>query len=57
MSETSTRASVYMFSVSSVLMALGFVSLVADGAGAVFDLFALAVLPVTYFLGCVTYLR
>jgi hypothetical protein len=57
MSETSARASIYMFSVSSVLVALGFVSQVGDGAGAVFDVFALTVLPVIYFLGCVTYLR
>jgi hypothetical protein len=56
MSETSARASIYMFSVSSVV-ALGFVSQVADGAGAVFDVFALTVLPVIYFLGCVTYVR
>jgi hypothetical protein len=57
MSETSARASIYMFSVSSVLVALGFVSQVGDGADAVFDVFALTVLPVIYFLGCVTYLR
>jgi hypothetical protein len=57
MSETSARASIYMFSVSSALVALGFVSQVGDGAGAVFDVFALTVLPVIYFLGCVTYLR
>jgi hypothetical protein len=57
MSETSARASIYMFSVSSVLVALGFVSQVGDGVGAVFDVFALTVLPVIYFLGCVTYLR
>jgi hypothetical protein len=37
MSETSARASIYMFSVSSALVALGFVSQVGDGAGAVFD--------------------
>ena len=57
MSETSARASVYMYSVSSVLVALGFVSQVADGEGAVFEVFALTVLPVIYFLGCATYLR
>ena len=57
MSETSARASVYMYSVSSVLVALGFVSQVADGDGAVFEVFALTVLPVIYFLGCATYLR
>jgi hypothetical protein len=57
MSETSARASVYMYSVSSVLVALGFVSQVADGVGTVFNVFAFTVLPVIYFLGCATYLR
>jgi hypothetical protein len=57
MSETSARASVYMYSVSSVLVALGFVSQVADGVGTVFNVFALTVLPVLYFLGCATYVR
>lgn len=57
MSETSARASVYMYSVSSALVALGFVSQVADGVGVVFNVFALTVLPVIYFLGCTTYVR
>jgi hypothetical protein len=57
MSETSARASVYMVSVSSALVALGFVSQVADGVGTVFDVFALTVLPAIYFLGCTTYVR
>lgn len=57
MSETSARASVYMFSVSSALVALGFVSQVADGAGTAFNVFALTVLPTIYFLGCATYVR
>jgi hypothetical protein len=57
MSETSARASVYMFSVSSALVALGFVSQVADGVGVVFNTFALTVLPTIYFLGCATYVR
>jgi hypothetical protein len=57
MSETSARASLYMYSVSSVLVALGFVSQVADGVGTVFNVFALTVLPTVYFLGCATYLR
>ena len=57
MSETSARASIYMTSVSSALVALGFVSQVADGAGVVFDVFALTVLPTVYVLGCATYLR
>jgi hypothetical protein len=57
MGETSARASLYMYSVSSVLVALGFVTQVADGVGVVFNVFALTVLPVIYFLGCVTYVR
>jgi hypothetical protein len=57
MSETSARASVYMYSVSSALVALGFVSQVADGVGVVFNTFALTVLPTIYFLGCATYVR
>src|SRR5918996_6517115 len=57
MSETSARASVYMYSVSSALVALGFVSQIADGVGVVFDVFALTILPVIYVLGCATYLR
>jgi hypothetical protein len=57
MSETSARASIYMYSLSSVLVALGFVAQISDGAGTVFNVFALTVLPVIYFLGCATYLR
>jgi hypothetical protein len=57
MSETSARASIYMFSVSSVLVALGFVSQVADGVGVAFEVFALSVLPLVYFLWCGTYVR
>src|ERR671916_2756571 len=57
MNETSARASLYMYAVSSTLVALGFVSQVADGVGVVFATFALTVLPVIYFLGCATYVR
>jgi hypothetical protein len=57
MNETSARASLYMYAVSSALVALGFVSQVADGVGVVFATFALTVLPVIYFLGCATYVR
>jgi hypothetical protein len=57
MSETSARASIYMYSLSSVLVALGFVAQISDGVGTVFNVFALTVLPVIYFLGCATYLR
>lgn len=56
-SETSARASIYMFSVSSALVALGFVSQVANGVGDVFVVFALTVLPTIYLLGCATYVR
>lgn len=54
MSETSARASVYMLSLSSALVALGFVSQAADD---VFAAFALVVLPTVYVLGCATYVR
>jgi len=57
MSETSSRASVYMYSVSSALVALGFVSQVADGSDTVFGVFALTILPTIYVLGCATYVR
>ncbi len=50
-------ATVYMFSVSSALVALGFVSQAADGVGEVFAVFALTVLPTIYLLGCATYVR
>lgn len=54
MNETSARASVYMLSLSSALVALGFVSQAADG---VFTAFALVALPTVYVLGCATYVR
>jgi hypothetical protein len=57
MGEVSARASVYLYSVSSSLVALGFVSQVSDGVGVVFDIFALTVLPTVYVLGCATYVR
>jgi hypothetical protein len=46
----------YMFSVSSTLIALGFVSQVSEG-GEVFQLFALTVLPTLFFLGVFTFVR
>jgi hypothetical protein len=54
--ESSARSSMYMFSVSSTLVALGFVSQVSDG-GDVFQLFALTVLPTLFFLGVFTFVR
>lgn len=56
-SETSARASVYMLSVSSALVALGFVSQASTGTGAVFVAFALTILPTLYVLGCAAYVR
>jgi hypothetical protein len=54
--ESAARASMYMFSVSSMLIALGFVSQVSEG-GEVFQLFALTVLPSLFFLGLFTFVR
>lgn len=56
MSESSARASVYVFSVSSTLVALGFIGQLSD-IGDVFNTFALTVLPTLYVLGAVTFVR
>jgi hypothetical protein len=56
MSESSARASVYVFSVSSALVALGFIGQVSN-IGDTFNVFALTVLPTLYVLGVVTYIR
>ena len=56
MSESSARASVYVFSVSSALVALGFVAQISE-VGDVFNVFALTVLPTLYLLGSVTFVR
>ncbi len=56
MSESSARASIYVFAVSSTLVALGFIGQVSD-VGEVFDVFALTVLPTLYALGAVTFVR
>jgi hypothetical protein len=56
MSESSARASVYVFSVSSALVALGFLAQISE-AGDVFNAFALTVLPTLYVLGSVTFVR
>ena len=56
MSESSARASVYVFAVSSALVALGFIGQVSD-VGDVFNAFALTVLPTLYLLGIVTFVR
>ena len=52
MSESSARASVYVFAVSSALVALGFIGQLSD-VGDVFNAFALTVLPTLYLLGSV----
>jgi hypothetical protein len=54
--ESSARSSLYMFSVSSTLVAIGFVSQVSQG-GEVFQLFTLTVLPTLFFLGVSTFVR
>jgi hypothetical protein len=56
MSESSARASLYVFSVSSALVALGFISQVSR-VGDLFNAFALTVLPTLYVLGVVTFIR
>jgi hypothetical protein len=54
--ESAARSSLYLGSVSSTLIALGFVSEVSAG-GDLFQLFALAALPTLYFLGLFTFVR
>ena len=56
MSESSARASLFVFSVSSALVALGFIGQVSE-VGDVFNVFALTVLPTLYVLGVVTFIR
>jgi hypothetical protein len=56
MSESSARASIYVFAVSSTLVALGFIGQLSD-VGDVFNAFALTVLPTLYLLGAVTFVR
>jgi hypothetical protein len=55
-SETSSRASLYMGAVSSTLIALGFIAQVSN-IGDAFDLFALTVLPTLFALGVFTFVR
>ena len=56
MSESAARASVYVFAVSSALVALGFIGQLSH-VGDVFNAFALTVLPTLYLLGIVTFVR
>jgi hypothetical protein len=54
--ESAARSSLYLGTVSSTLISLGFVSQVSQG-GEVFQLFALAALPTLFFLGVFTFVR
>jgi hypothetical protein len=56
MSETSARASIYVLSVSSALVAMGFIGQ-KSATGDAFNVFALTVLPTVYLLGVVTFVR
>ncbi len=55
-SETMGRSALYLGSLSSALIALGFVSQ-ASGSGDLFDVFTLIVLPTVYVLGIFTFVR
>ena len=55
-SETSSRATLYMGAVSSTLIALGFIAQISN-VGDAFDVFALTVLPTVYALGVFTFVR
>jgi hypothetical protein len=55
-SESSSRAALYMGSVSSTLIALGFLAQVSQ-LGDAFDVFALVVLPTLFALGVFTFVR
>jgi hypothetical protein len=55
-SEAGTRAALYLGTLSSALIALGFVSQVS-GAGELFRVFALIVLPTVFLLGLFTHMR
>jgi hypothetical protein len=55
-SESASRASLYVLSVSSTLVALGFIGQ-ASSIGRAFHVFALTVLPTLYVLGVFTFVR
>ena len=55
-SESASRASIYILSVSSSLVALGFVGQRSE-LGGTFEVFALTVLPTVYVLGIFTFIR
>jgi hypothetical protein len=54
--ESGSRASLYLFSVSSTLVALGFIGQIST-VGDAFNVFALTVLPTLYVLGLFTFVR
>jgi hypothetical protein len=54
--EAGARSSLYLGTMSSALIALGFIAQVSK-VGQAFRLFALAIVPVLFFLGLVTYVR
>jgi hypothetical protein len=56
-SEGATRSSLFLGSVTSALVALGFLASVSGGDSALFRTFALTVLPTLCFLGVVTFVR
>jgi hypothetical protein len=56
-SEGATRSSLFLGSVSSALVALGFIAGIAGGSSALFRTFALTVLPTLCFLGVITFIR
>jgi hypothetical protein len=55
-SESASRASLYLFSVSSTLVALGFLGQIST-VGDAFKVFALTVLPTLYVLGLFSFVR
>ena len=55
-SESTGRATLYVMSVSSTLIALGFLAQISE-VGDAFEVFALTVLPTLYVLGLFTYFR
>jgi hypothetical protein len=56
-SESAARSSLFLGSVSSALVALGFIASVSGGESDLFRVFALVVLPTLCFLGIVTFVR
>jgi hypothetical protein len=56
-SESAARSSLFLGSVSSALVAMGFLAAVSGGESALFRTFALTALPTLSFLGLVTFVR